>query len=299
MFQGVYTAIITPFRDGKVDEKKLEELVAFQVEAGVQGLVPLGTTGEFLLLSREEQKRVIDICVSNCNGKAIVIAGTGSLSIETTIMQTREAQKAGANAALVICPWYIKPSQESLYHYYKKVSEGVEIPIIIYNNPSRTMVDISLETLVSLTSYTNIQGYKESGSCLQRISALKCLLGDRLSVLAGNDDPLAAHLAMGADGGILVASNVAPDLFVTLIKKWNEGDLSGFKAAWKVVFPLVSALALESNPAPIKYAMALVHGVSIESRLPFAPLNFLTQEKIEDALKDLNLWTPLVSVGER
>lgn len=299
MFQGVYTAIITPFRDGKVDEKKLEELVAFQVEAGVQGIVPCGTTGEFLLLSREEQKRVIDICVSHCNGKAIVIAGTGALSIETTIKQTQEAQKAGVSAALIICPWYIKPSQESLYHYYKKVSEGVDLPIVIYNNPSRTGVDISLETMVKLMSYKNIQGYKESGCCLQRISGLKGQLGDRLSVLAGNDDPFAAHLGMGADGGILVASNVIPDLLVTLMKKWNEGDLSGFNTDWKTIFPLLSALALESNPAPIKYAMALVHGVSLESRLPFAPLNFSTQEKIEEALKDLNLWKPLVSVREQ
>ena len=299
MFQGIYTAIITPFRDGKVDEKKLEELVAFQVKAGIKGVVPCGTTGEFLLLSREEQKRVIDICVSNCNGKAIVIAGTGSLSIENTIVQTQEAQKAGAKAALVVCPWYIKPSQESLYHYYKKVSESVDLPVIMYNNPSRTGVDISLETIIKLTSYKNIQGYKESGYCLQRISALKGKLGNRLSVLAGNDDTFAAHLAMGADGGILVASNLVPDLFVTLMQKWIEGDLPGFNAAWKTVFPLLSALALESNPAPIKYAMALVHGVSIESRLPFAPLSVSSQEAIEVALEGLSLWMPLVSVRER
>ncbi len=299
MFQGIYTAIITPFREGKVDEKKLEELVSFQVEAGVQGVVPNGTTGEFLLLSKEEQQRIIEICVSICKGKAHVIAGTGTLSAEETILKTHEAQKAGANSALIICPWYVKPSQESLYYYYKKVSESIELPIIIYNNPSRTGVDISSETIKKLMSYPNIQGYKESGCSLQRISELKCDLGNRLSVLAGNDDPFAAHLGMGADGGILAASNIMPDLFVTLMRKWNEGDLEGFNEGWKTVFPLLSALALESNPAPIKYAMALVHGVSIESRLPFAPLSFATQERIEDALKDLNLWVPLVSVRER
>ncbi|OJW49085.1 MAG: 4-hydroxy-tetrahydrodipicolinate synthase [Alphaproteobacteria bacterium 41-28] len=299
MFQGVYTAIITPFRDGKVDEKKLEELVAFQVGAGVKGIVPCGTTGEYLLLTREEQKRIIEICVKTCQGKAHVIPGTAALSINDTIVQTQEAQKFGANAALLVSPWYIKLSQESLYQYYKKISENVDLPLIIYNNPSRTGVDVSLETIMKLTSCKNIQGYKESGYCLQRISELKGQVGDRLSVLAGNDDSFAAHLGMGADGGILVAANVVPDLFVNLMRKWNEGDLPGFHEAWRTVFPLVSALALESNPAPIKYAMALVHGVSIESRLPFAPLNFSTQEKIEEALQDLNLWKPLVSVRER
>lgn len=296
MFHSIYTAIITPFHSGKVDEKKLEELVTYQVEAGVQGVVPCGTTGEFLYLSPSEQKRIIEICAGVCKGKAHVIAGTGAVSTEDTIAQTQVAQKAGATAALIVNPWYVKPSQESLYQHYKRVSESVDLPIIIYNNPSRTGVDIDFDTLLKLASCSNIQGYKDSSSNLVRISELKGELGNRLSLLAGNDEPLAAFLSMGGDGGILVASNVAPELFVNLIKCWQKGDLHQFQALWRKVFPLLLALCQESNPAPIKYAMSLVHGVSLESRLPFSPLKESTQQAIQEALDGLGLWKPLVSV---
>lgn len=299
MFHGIYTAIITPFRGGKVDEKKLEELIAFQVKAGVQGITPCGTTGEVLFLSKDEQKRIIEICASVCKGKAHVLAGISALSAEEAITLTHQAQQAGADCALIITPWYVKPSQESLYHFYKNVSENVDLPIIIYNNPTRTGVDISLETIVSLASFKNIQGYKNSAPSLQRISELRCRLGDRLNLLAGNDDPFAAHLAMGGDGGIMVASNVVPSLFVTLMRSWNGADLPLFNATWKAVFPLLSSLTLESNPAPIKYAMSLVHGVSAETRLPFAPLSLTSQEAIEAALTDLGLWEPTASMRQR
>ena len=299
MFYGIYTAIITPFRSGKVDEKKLEELVTYQVEAGVQGVVPCGTTGEFLYLSPSEQKRIIEICAGVCKGKAHVIAGTGALSTEDTITQTREAQKAGATAALIVNPWYVKPSQESLYQYYKKISDRVDLPIIIYNNPSRTGVDMTFDTLSRLASCSKIQGYKDSSSNLIRISELKGQLGDRFSLLAGNDEPFAAFLGMGGDGAIMVGSNVAPQLFVDIMKCWQKGDLPQFQALWKKGFPLLLALCQESNPAPIKYAMSLVHGVSLESRLPFAPLKDATQKAIQEALKVLGLWKPLDSVRER
>lgn len=293
MFQGVYTAIITPFQKGRVDEKKLEELVALQVEAGVQGVMAGGTTGESLFLTGEEQTRIFEICAHVCKGKAQLIASTGTLSAENTISLTHQAQKAGANAAIVITPWYVKPSQESLYHYYKEVSEGVKLPFIIYNNPTRTGVDISFETLVKLMTFNNIQGYKDSSSCLQRTSKLKCQLGDRLSLLAGNDDPFAAYLGMGGDGGILAAANVVPDICVTLMTAWTEGELPLFKTTWKKIFPLLSALALETNPAPIKYAMMLVHGISAEMRLSFSLVQPSTQRAIEEALEGLGLWKRL------
>ncbi len=296
MFQGIYTAIITPFREGKVDEKKLEELVSFQIEAGIQGIVPCGTTGESLFLSYEEQRRIFEICANVCKGKIQLIAGTGAPSTDETIMLTRQAHKVGADGALIISPWYVKPSQESLYHHYKKVSEAVDLPIIVYNNPTRTGADVSVETLVRLAAFKNIQGYKDCSSCLQRISELKRQLGNRLSLFSGNDDLCAAHLGMGGDGQIAVASNVVPDLFVTLMKAWREGNLPLFKATWANAWPLLSAMSLGSNPAPIKYAMALVHSMSNESRLPFAPLNISTQEAIEVALQDLGLWKPLASV---
>ncbi|MBS0271709.1 MAG: 4-hydroxy-tetrahydrodipicolinate synthase [Proteobacteria bacterium] len=299
MFHGIYTAIITPFRNGEVDEKSLEELVELQIAAGVQGIVTCGTTGEALLLSWEEQKQILEMCVSLCKDRCQLIASTGHPSTTETITLTRQAKDLGADGALVITPWYVKPSQESLYEHYKKISETVDLPIIIYNNPTRTGVDMSFDTLMRLASCKNIQGYKDSASCVQRISQLKQYLGSRLSLLAGNDDPFAAHLGMGGDGGILVASNVIPELCVELMKAWTEGDLPLFRATWEKIFPLLSVLALESNPAPIKYAMHLVHGISDESRLPFSPLKTSTKEAIEIALNTLGLWKPLASVRER
>ncbi|MBY0273236.1 MAG: 4-hydroxy-tetrahydrodipicolinate synthase [Alphaproteobacteria bacterium] len=295
MFQDVYTAIITPFQNGKVDEKKLEELVSCQIEAGVKGVVPCGSTGEYLFLTPEEKIRIIEICANLCKGKAQVIAGTGAVSTEETIFQTQRAQKAGATAALIITPWYVRPSQEGLYLHYKKISQNVELPIIIYNNPARTAVDMSLETLLRLMECPAIQGYKDSSSNFVMISELKQQLGDRLSLLAGNDEPLAAFLAMGGDGGILPVANVAPTHFVELMDSWRMGDLSAFKAQWKKVFPLLIALTLERNPAPLKYAMTLVYGVSPENRLPYAPLQESTKKAIEDALENLGLWMPPAS----
>lgn len=299
MFQGVYTAIITPFHNGKVDEKKLEELLTFQVEAGMQGVVCCGTTGEFQYLSPVEQKRVIELCVQVCKGKIQVIAGCATLSIDDTIGLVHQAEKVGADGALVVTPWYVKPSQESLCHYYKMVSESVGLPLIVYNNPSRTGVDISLETVLRLASYDNIRGYKDSASNLQRTSELKGKLGDRLCLLAGNDDPFAAYLAMGGDGGILGFSNVAPYLAARLMKAWQASDLATFKTTWEAVFPLISALYLESIPCPTKYALTLTHGVSPETRLPFAPLKASTQEAVQKALQDLGLWNSLSIVSQR
>jgi 4-hydroxy-tetrahydrodipicolinate synthase len=299
MFKGVYTAIITPFHKGKVDEKKLEELVALQVKAGVQGVVPCGTTGESILLSSEEQKRVIEICVNVCKGKIKVVPATGALTTADTICLTQQAQNVGADGVVIINPWYVKPSQESLFEYYKTINDNIDLPLIVYNNPTRTGVDTSSETMIKLSSYQNIQGYKDCSCCLQRVSELKCVLGNRYSLLSGNDDPFAAHLAMGGDGGILVASNVVPDIFVTLMNAWCEGDLPLFKATWKSVFPLLSALSLESNPAPIKYAMGLVHGVSGESRLPFVPLKPATCLAIETSLQSLGLLNDFAAPRER
>jgi len=299
MFKGIYTAIITPFRNGKVDEKKFEELLIGQRNAGIKGVIPCGTTGEFLYLSEEEQQQIIEISVSVCKGKAKVIPGTATLSIKETIAKTQEAQKKGADGVLIVTPWYIKPSQESLYKYYKEVAENVDLPIIIYNNPSRTGVDISLETMEKLSSYKNIQGYKDSSSNLQRTTEFKCRLGNRFSLLAGNDDPLAAYLAMGGDGGILGISNLIPQTLTHLMEAWETGDLKTFRDIWEKIFPLMTALYLESIPYPLKYAMTLVHGVSPETRLPFGPLRESTQKAIERELENLGLWKPLASVRER
>ncbi len=299
MFHGVYTAIITPFREGKVDEKKLEELVDLQIKAGVRGIVPCGTTGESLYLSPLEQEHIIKICVGVSQGKILVLPGTGSISTEETISLTQMAQEAGADGAVIITPWYIRPSQQSLFEHYKKINDSVDIPFIVYNNPARTGFETSIETTIKLASLKKMRGFKDCSASLQRTSYLKQALGDRLSLLTGNDDVFAAHLGMGGDGGISIAPNVVPTHFVTLMKAWETGDLETFSSTWKQVFPLISALCLESNPTTIKYAMSLVHGVSLEYRLPCVSLNPTTTTAIENALQELGLWQPLRSMRER
>jgi 4-hydroxy-tetrahydrodipicolinate synthase len=292
MFQGVYTALITPFKGGKVDEKKFEEFVALQVEAGVTGVVPCGTTGESVYLSHEEQKRLIEICVSLCKGKILVLPGTGTVSIDETLILTQNAKKAKADGAVIITPWYIKPSQESLYQYFKKINDSIEFPFIVYNNPTRTGVETSLETIHRFIDLKNVKGVKDCSPCLQRVPELKRLVGDRLSLLTGNDDALAAFLGMGAQGGIVITPNVAPTYFVKLMKAWREADLSTFQQVWKDIYPLIAAISLETNPTTIKYAMSLVHGGTCEYRLPFVSLNPSTKQAIEKALQNLGLWEP-------
>lgn len=299
MFTGVYTAIITPFQNGRVDGKKLEALVAMQMAAGVSGLVTCGTTGEGLLLSSDEQKYVLDVCTSASSGQLQIVAGTGRVSTQETIELTRQAEQSGATGVLVMTPWYVKPSQESLIEHYREVSGSTKLPIIVYNNLTRTGVDLSFETMVRLCEFENIKGYKESATDFARISKLKGHFGGRLSVLAGNDDTLAAYLGMGADGGILSAANAIPADFVRLVDAWKTGDLALFQKQWAELFPLLSAMSMECNPLPIRYIMTLLHGVSSEMRLPFQPLKKSSQKAIEDALQGLGLWSPLASAREQ
>ncbi len=299
MFKGVYTAIITPFHDGRVDGKKLEELVSRQVEAGVQGIVPCGTTGESLLLSPEEQKYIIDVCKSVCGDSIQVIPGTGRLTTSETIELSRQAEKTHVDGVLIMTPWYLRPSQESLVHYYQQIDQAIGIPFILYNNPVRTGVNITFESLKMLNECRNFRGYKESGSDFAQIAKLKDYYQDRLRVFAGNDDVLAAHLGMGADGGILSAANAIPQYFVGIVKAWEDGNLSLFKKRWAELFPLLSALSQECNPLPSRYMMELLYGVSPEMRLPFLPLKDSTKRDIETALQNLGLWEPLASVRER
>lgn len=296
MFQGIYTALITPFRQGKIDEKKFEEFVALQVEAGVDGVVPCGSTGESLYLSFVEQRRMIDICVNVCKGKTLVLPGTGAVSTEEAIMLTQAAKDAGADGAVIITPWYIKPSQESLFQHYKAISDKTDFPFIVYNNPVRTGVETSLGTIERFISVENIKGVKDASPSLQRASEFKRLMGDHLALLAGNDDALPTLFGVGGEGGILVASNIAPIHFVKLMKAWRDADLTAFQQIWADVYPLISALSLETNPTTIKYAMSLVHGGTCEYRLPFVSLNPSTKQAIENALENLGLWEPLHSM---
>lgn len=292
MFQGTYTAIITPFQGGNVDEKKLATLVALQVRAGVDGIVACGSTGEFLYLAPDERRTIIDICADGCKGKAKLVVGCAALSAKETIELTHQAQKAGADGALIINPWFVKLSQESIVQYYKEINDAVDLPILLYNNAARTGVDMSVDTIVRVASLKNIRCLKECATSLARVCEFRQRLGDDFTLLDGNDDTLAGFLGMGGDGGIFIASNVAPSLYVALMKSWRAGHLDAFKALWQQLYPLSAVLSLER----IKYAMALVHGVSLETRLPFAPLTAATQQEIETVLHALELWAPLASV---
>lgn len=292
MFHGLYTAIVTPWRAGKLDVKKLEELMAQQVDAGVQGVVVCGTTGESLSLSPEDQEHLVRICAEVAQGKIRVMAATGSLSTEETILRTKSAEKAGADSALIISPWYTRPSQDNLYHHFKAIHENTDLPIVLYNNPTRTGLDIHVETVIRLAALPKIQGLKDGAPCLGRIAQLRTGLGNNFPLMECIDDRVAAYLAMGGDGVFAVASNVAPALYVQLIRAWRENDLCSFKATLGRLTPLFSALALESNPGPIKYAVHLVHGIEDTSALSYVALSPATKQTIRSALQELELWAP-------
>lgn len=287
MFKGVYTALITPFHNGRVDEKIFAEFVEWQIQQGVTGLVPCGTTGESLFLDSQEQKRLVEIAVDVSHGRATVIAGTAALTTEGTIALTQQAKKAGADGALIVNPWYIKPSQESLYQHYKAVHDAVDLPIIIYNNPSRTGVEISIDVLKRFKELPNICGIKDSSSNLLRATSLRNIMGSDFSLLAGNDDTMAGYLAMGGDGAISVASNVLPQLFARFYHAWEEQDIKLFEIIRDQLYPFIEALSTDSNPHPVKYATSLVKQIPLESRLPFAPLGAEAMEAIKKTLNDL------------
>ncbi len=292
MFHGVYTAIVTPWQGGTLDVKKLEELVAHQIEAGVQGVVVCGTTGESLSLSPTDQTHLVQIAADVCKGKIRVMAATGSISTEETILQTNAAQKAGADSALLISPWYTRPTQDNLYHHFKAVHDQTDLPLMLYNNPARTGGDINVDTVIRLAQLPRIQGLKDGAPCLGRIAKLRTALGPDFPLMECLDDRLAAYLAMEGTGVVCVASNVVPDLYVQLMNAWNENDLATFKSIWHRLTPLLSALGLEPNPGPIKYAVHLVHGIKDEYALSYVSLTPATKQAIQKALQDLGVWAP-------
>lgn len=286
---GLFTAIITPFKNGALDEKALQSLVEWQIEQGVQGVVPCGTTGESPTLSHEEHKRVVELTVEAVAGRATVIAGTGSNATAEAIELTQHAKKAGADAVLVVAPYYNKPSQEGLYQHFKAIQDAAEIPNIIYNIPARSIVNISDDTLARLATLPNIAGIKDATGDLARVSTLRQKVSEDFVLLSGEDMTAVGFNAMGGKGCFSVTSNVAP----ALCAKVQSLSLAGhFAEALKVHESLVNlhqAMFAETNPMGVKYAASLMGKCENELRLPLTPASDATQKQIKSAMQALGL----------
>ncbi len=284
MLKGSIVAIITPFKDDNLDENSYRKLINYHLNSGSNGIVPGGTTGESPTLSHSEHKKIIEIAVNECKGKIPIIAGTGSNSTEEAVDLSRFAEKAGSDALLVVTPYYNKPTQEGLYQHYKKINDSVGIPIIIYNIPSRSVIDMSVETMTRLYELKNIVGVKDATGDLDRVNQSLKSMGKDFIQLTGNDDNALEFNKRGGVGAISVTANVAAKLTsefqnacIKDIKRANELD--------KLLQPLHSALFIESNPSPVKYAASLLGMCNQTVRLPLVEIKEETKIKVSEALK--------------
>ena len=281
MFRGAIVAIVTPFKNGKVDEAALRKLVEFQIKNGTDGIVPCGTTGESSTLSHEEHDRVIEVVIDAAKKRVPVIAGTGSNSTAEAIRLTRHAYKAGADGALMVCPYYNRPTQEGLYQHYKAIAEAVPIPIIVYNIPGRTGVNINPDTLARLAKIKNIVGVKEASGSIKQMSDVIHLCGPKFDVLSGDDLFTLPLMAMGGHGVISVISNVAPADMAAMVDAFVAGDLKKARTLHYKMTPLIDALFVETNPTPVKAALAMMKKISYEVRLPLYKLSDANYEKLK------------------
>lgn len=284
MFRGAIVAIVTPFKKGKVDEAALRKLVEFQIKNGTDGIVPCGTTGESSTLSHEEHDRVIEIVIDAVNKRVPVIAGTGSNSTAEAIRLTRHAHEAGADGALMVAPYYNRPTQEGLYQHYKAVADAVRIPIIIYNIPGRTGVNINPDTLARLAKVKNIVGVKEASGSIKQMSDVIRLCGPDFDVLSGDDLFTLPLMAMGGKGVISVISNVAPADMAAMVDAFDAGDLEKARALHHKMAPLIDSLFIETNPTPVKAALAMMKKISYEVRLPLYRMADGNYEKLKKVM---------------
>ncbi|MEK6732320.1 MAG: 4-hydroxy-tetrahydrodipicolinate synthase [Candidatus Omnitrophota bacterium] len=289
MFEGAMAALVTPFKKEKVDEKKLAEIVEFHIKNGTSGIVPCGTTGESATLSYEEHDRVIEIVIEAANKKIAVIAGTGSNSTAEALMLTKHAKKAGADASLQVSPYYNRPTQEGLYQHFKTIAEEIDMPMIVYNIASRTGVNIEPETMQRLSKVRNIAGVKESSGSLEQMSRIRYLCGDKFDLISGDDALTLPLLSIGGTGVISVVNNIVPKDVADMVSKFKKGDLEGARKLHYKLLPLIKAVFLETNPVPVKTAMALMGMIEPGVRLPLWEMSEPNLEKLKKALKDYNL----------
>ena len=293
MFKGSNVALITPFKNDKLDEEAYIKLIHFQIKNGTNGLVPAGTTGESPTLSHDEHQKVIELCIRESKGKNIVIAGTGSNSTKEAISLTTHAEKVGADAALIVTPYYNKPTQEGLYQHYKAINNKVGIPIIIYNIPGRSVIDMSIDTMARLFELKNIVGVKDATGDLNRVDLQKNKLGNEFIQLTGNDDNAFEFNKRGGVGSISVTANIAPKLCSDFQKaSKTDNDINAKKDSVRldrILQPIHHSMFIESNPSPVKYAAKLLGLCDDSVRLPLVKVTDPTKEVIKKALASANL----------
>ena len=283
-------ALVTPFRGGDVDVKSLQKLVQWHIKAGTSAIVPCGTTGESATLSHEEHEQVIEVILEAADGKIPVIAGSGSNNTEEALRLTRHAQKAGAAAALLIAPYYNKPTQEGLYRHYKTIAESVEIPIVIYNIASRTGVNIEPETFARLSHIRNIAAVKESSGSLEQMSRIKALCGEKIALISGDDALTLPVMAIGGTGVISVIANIVPDQVATLVRAFQQGHLKEAQRLHEHLLSLTKMLFVETNPIPVKTAMGLMKLIPDASlRLPMCEMSAANLAKLKETLRSYRL----------
>jgi 4-hydroxy-tetrahydrodipicolinate synthase len=289
MFFGIYTALVTPFKDKTIDEKAFQDFVAWQIKEGVHGVVPCGTTGESPTLTYEEHSRVIELCIEVAKGKVKVMAGTGANNTVEAIMFTKHAQKLGADGALIVTPYYNKPTQEGLFQHYKAIHDATEIPIVVYNIPGRSVVDIKDETFERLAKLPRIIGIKDATGDLARVSSLRARVGDRFNLLSGEDITAVAFNAQGGQGCISVSSNIVPRACAAVQNAMREGDFKTALALHEPLVPLHQVMFCETNPAPVKYAVSKMHKLAPNVRLPLVMPGGESCDRIETVMRSLKL----------
>jgi 4-hydroxy-tetrahydrodipicolinate synthase len=289
MFEGIFTALVTPFRDGNIDEPALRALVEQQISAGINGLVPCGSTGESATLSADEHHQVIDIVISAAAGRVPVLAGTGSNNTREAIGFTQHAKEAGAAGALLLSPYYNKPTQEGLVAHFEAIANETQFPLVIYNIPGRTASNIAPETLARLAEHECIVGVKEACGDLEQIAQVIALCPDDFDVLAGDDPLLLPILAIGGKGGIAVTSNVVPKAMLDLYAAFRAADTTRAKEIHYQLLPLFNALFSETNPIPVKAALALMGAVLDDIRLPLTQITQPNRDRLQGVLKELGV----------
>jgi 4-hydroxy-tetrahydrodipicolinate synthase len=283
-FRGSFTALVTPFKNGSLDEKAFRDIVEWQISEGTNGLVPVGTTGESPTLSHDEHKKVVEWCIDQVDGRVPVIAGSGSNSTAEAIELSRHAEEAGADAVLIVTPYYNKPTQEGLYQHYKAINDAIGIPIIIYNIPGRSIVDMSVGTMARLFELKNIAGVKDATANMTRVSQQRAAMGPDFNQLSGEDITALGFMAHGGHGCISVTSNVAPRLCAEFQAACLKGDFKGALKLQDKLAPLHTDLFVETSPAPIKYAMSLIGKCANTVRLPMVPASEKAQVVVRQAM---------------
>jgi 4-hydroxy-tetrahydrodipicolinate synthase len=289
MFKGVFTAIVTPINKDKIDERALRELTEWQIQEGVHGIVPCGSTGEAMTLSEDEWERTIEIVVDQVKNRLPVIAGAGSNWTEKAVNLTKKAYKLGVSATLQVVPYYNKPTQEGLYQHFKTIAAACDLPVVLYNVPGRTALNMLPETVARLSKISNIVGIKEASGDLSQIKKIRKLAGDDFIILSGEDAQNFAIYELGGVGAISVASNIMPQKVTSVWNNFEAGLKDEAKFIQEELLPLNKAIFIETNPIPVKTALAMMKKIKEEFRLPLTPMSSENRRKLEEVLKNYNL----------